>query len=101
VDWPGGDETDIEEVMDDIRRMFPGCRKVLFVMRHHPLPDTDVRFTKVKDDDDMNIEYDEDWFHWGHIRPQLRDSWPTYSSSGPPELEAVEVVPVRDETNHP
>ncbi|EXK47731.1 hypothetical protein FOMG_00993 [Fusarium oxysporum f. sp. melonis 26406] len=45
--------------------------KVLFAARHHPLPDTDVRFTKVKEDDDINIEYEEDWWQWGHIWPQL------------------------------
>ncbi|KAL7761603.1 hypothetical protein ACKLNR_008138 [Fusarium oxysporum f. sp. zingiberi] len=101
VDWPSGDGTDMGEVIDDIWCMFLDCKKVLFVMRHHPLPDTDVRFTKVKEDDDINIEYEEDWWQWGHIWPQLRDSWPTYCIGGPPEMEAVEVVPVRDETNPP
>ncbi|KNA94125.1 hypothetical protein FOXG_17856 [Fusarium oxysporum f. sp. lycopersici 4287] len=51
--------------------MFLDCKKVLFAARHHPLPDTDVRFTKVKEDDDINIEYEEDWWQWGHIWPQL------------------------------
>ncbi|KAF4436260.1 hypothetical protein FACUT_6652 [Fusarium acutatum] len=76
--------------------IFPDCKKILFVMRHHPLPDTDVRFTKVKEDDDMNIEYEEDLWQWRHIWPQLRRSWPTYGNRGPPEREAVDVVPVRD-----
>ncbi|PCD45429.1 hypothetical protein AU210_000863 [Fusarium oxysporum f. sp. radicis-cucumerinum] len=59
VDWPSGDGTDMGEVIDDIWCMFLDCKKVLFVMRHHPLPDTDVRFTKVKENDDINIEYEK------------------------------------------
>ncbi|KAH7181368.1 hypothetical protein DER46DRAFT_653530 [Fusarium sp. MPI-SDFR-AT-0072] len=101
VYWNSGDGTDMGEVIDDIWCMFPDHKKVLFVMRHHPLPDTDVRFTIVKEDDDINIEYEEDWWQWGHIWSQLRDPWPTYCIGGPPEMEAVEVVPVRDETNPP
>ncbi|KAM5384156.1 hypothetical protein ACJA88_003311 [Fusarium oxysporum] len=59
VDWPSGDGTDMGEVIDDIWCMFLDCKKVLFVMRHHPLPDTDVRITKVKENDDINIEYEK------------------------------------------
>ncbi|KAF9763787.1 hypothetical protein IL306_003000 [Fusarium sp. DS 682] len=101
VDWPDGVETFVGEVMVDVWEMFPDCKRDMFVMRHLPLPDTDVRFTKVKDDDSMNIEYDDDLCEWGRIWPHLRDSWPTDRCHGKPEFEAVEVVPLRDGIGHP
>jgi hypothetical protein len=96
VGWPGDDGSDSEVLLGNVSTIFPGCKRLIMVMEHPFLPDGgDVSFTKVKDDDEMNILFSEDFCQWGEIRRELSERFPLHGKQEIPNIEAVEVTPVR------
>ncbi|KAF5568530.1 hypothetical protein FPANT_14046 [Fusarium pseudoanthophilum] len=106
VKWPDIEESDVklDRLLEDVREMFPDIKKLMFVMRHQPLLDTDISFFQVKDDDEMHIIWHGGWSSWGGIRRDIHEYWPKCGHEGHtvvPMMEAVEVMPVRDGTQTP
>ncbi|VTT73009.1 unnamed protein product [Fusarium fujikuroi] len=101
--WPDIEESDVklDPLLEDVREMFPDCKRLMFVMRHQPLLDTDISFIQVKDDDKMHIRWHGDWSSWGDIRRDIHEYWPKYDHEDHtvvPMVEAVKVMRVRDGT---
>ncbi|KAI1023616.1 hypothetical protein LB503_001066 [Fusarium chuoi] len=106
VKWPDIEESDVklDRLLEDVREMFPDCKRLIFVMRHQPLLDTDVSFIQIKDDDEMHIRWHGDWSSWGDIKRDIHEYWPKYKHEDHtvvPMMEAVEVMRVRDGTQPP
>ncbi|KAG5777943.1 hypothetical protein H9Q73_008391 [Fusarium xylarioides] len=106
VKWPDIDESDVklDRLLEDVREMFPDIKRLMFVMRHQPLLDTDISFIQVKDDDEMHIIWHGEWSSWGDIRRDIHEYWPEYEHEDHtvvPMMEAVEVMSVRDGTQTP
>jgi hypothetical protein len=97
VGWPREDSSDLEVVLGNVSTIFPGCKKLIMAMEHRLLPyGGDISFTKVKDDDEMNISFLDNWCRWGEIRRELSERFPLHDQQEIPSIEAVEVTPVRN-----
>ncbi|KAM0246318.1 hypothetical protein ACHAP5_004791 [Fusarium lateritium] len=96
VDWPGQDELDLEVLLENASSFFHNCKRLIIVMVHKPLPDGDVSFNKVKDDDEMNILFLDDWYQWGELRQEISERFPLSHEQELLSIEGVEVAPVRN-----
>ncbi|CVK83383.1 uncharacterized protein FMAN_00855 [Fusarium mangiferae] len=106
VKWPDTEESNdkLDRLLEDVREMFPDCKRLMFVMRHQPLLDTDISFIQVKDDDEMHIRWHGDWSTWGEIKRDIHEYWPRYKHEDHtvvPMMEVVEVMRVRAGTQPP
>ncbi|KAM0214306.1 hypothetical protein ACHAQD_008939 [Fusarium lateritium] len=90
VDWPGEDDSDLDELLEDVSSFFPDCKRLIVVMAHQPLPNGDV-----KDEDEMNITFLGDWFQWDEMKREISERFPLYPKQELPSIEGVEVAPVR------
>ncbi|CAJ0546133.1 Ff.00g096060.m01.CDS01 [Fusarium sp. VM40] len=95
VDCPGDDDLELEILLRDVSSMFPDCKRLIVVMVHQPLSTRDVSFTKIKDDDEMNIPFSGDWCQWGEIRREISELFPLNYKKEKPSIEGVEVTAVR------
>ncbi|KAM0443624.1 hypothetical protein ACHAQK_003271 [Fusarium lateritium] len=96
VDWPGHDDLALEELLGNASSFFHNCKRLIIVMVHKPLPDGDVSFTKVEDDDEMNILFLDDWYQWGELRQEISERVPLRHKQELSSIEGVEVTPVRN-----
>ncbi|KAF4969404.1 hypothetical protein FZEAL_10229 [Fusarium zealandicum] len=97
INWPASfiRRGDLEEVAEALM-VFSSCKRLILVMEHMELPEGDVCFLRVEDDDKINLGVQfEDWGYaewqvtWQLKRYRFPEGWKM------PALEAVEVVPVR------
>lgn len=82
-------------LLGNVSRIFPGCKRLTVVMVHQPLPDDDVSFIEVKDDDEMNISFLGDRRKWGGIRQEISERFPRRRKQKKPSIDCVEVAAVR------
>jgi hypothetical protein len=95
VDWPGKNPMDLEVLFEITSNAFPGCKRLIIVMEHLPLPDGDVSFTKVKNENEMQICLEEDWCYWGEIQRGISARFPLHGKQEMPSIECMEVTSVR------
>ncbi|KAF4953991.1 hypothetical protein FSARC_12279 [Fusarium sarcochroum] len=98
LEWPEDDEYYLQERLSGVCRMFPNCERLVFVRKHKPLHDTDVRLTYVTDNDDGWIGCLGEFWTRESLRGRIRSLCPESSFKKWVRIELAEIAPVRDGT---
>ncbi|KAH6961308.1 hypothetical protein HG530_005115 [Fusarium avenaceum] len=96
VDLPQEWGVNLDQLLENISSTFPDCKRLIVVMVFRPLPNHDVSFTKVKDDDKMNIPFLGDWQKWSEIQREISERYPIRHKKEKPSIEGVEVASNHD-----